>query len=193
MPVCHTLSKAFWISRKTAPVDFRYLNPVLMYSTTRRIWCDVESSARKPCCWGMKMSLVLRSFSVSEYDMVVCSLSVGMRDLFFLKLLAKPPYKEPSSASRVMKTHRECFCVKSRYVTVENRTPILLYPRVGFIAPRQTGLHVKLRNGNPTLLLSGHKDPSQLVIYTWFVLISMFQTQYRDFETPALRKTFQDA
>ncbi|GFT56361.1 hypothetical protein TNCV_1861881 [Trichonephila clavipes] len=51
---------AFWISRKTAPVDFRSLIPVLMYSTTRRSWCDVESSAWKPCCWGMRMSLVLR-------------------------------------------------------------------------------------------------------------------------------------
>ncbi|GFV22294.1 hypothetical protein TNCV_3923541 [Trichonephila clavipes] len=31
-----------------------------MYATTHRSWCDVESSARKPCCWGMRMSLVLR-------------------------------------------------------------------------------------------------------------------------------------
>ncbi|GFW21909.1 hypothetical protein TNCV_1236341 [Trichonephila clavipes] len=31
---------------KTAPVDFRSRNPVFMYSTTRRSWCDVESPAR---------------------------------------------------------------------------------------------------------------------------------------------------
>ncbi|GFW43424.1 hypothetical protein TNCV_4612851 [Trichonephila clavipes] len=41
------------MSRKTAPVDFRFWNPDLMYSTTRSSWCDVESPARKPCCWGI--------------------------------------------------------------------------------------------------------------------------------------------
>ncbi|GFW40091.1 hypothetical protein TNCV_5117741 [Trichonephila clavipes] len=55
-----TLTEKVLLQRKTAPVDFQSLNPVLMYSTTRRSWCDVESSARKPWCWGMRISLVLR-------------------------------------------------------------------------------------------------------------------------------------
>ncbi|GFS89570.1 uncharacterized protein TNCV_1810571 [Trichonephila clavipes] len=53
-----TLTDKVLLQRKKAPVDFRSLNPVLMCSTTRRSWCDVEISARKPCCWGMRMSVL---------------------------------------------------------------------------------------------------------------------------------------
>ncbi|GFX06407.1 hypothetical protein TNCV_2939351 [Trichonephila clavipes] len=51
--------KGFLDIKETAPVDFLSLNHVLMYST-RRSWCDAESSARTPCCWRMRMPLVLR-------------------------------------------------------------------------------------------------------------------------------------
>ncbi|GFT57409.1 uncharacterized protein TNCV_2035341 [Trichonephila clavipes] len=38
--------------KKTAPVDFRSRNPVFMYSTTRRSWCDVESPAPEAVLLG---------------------------------------------------------------------------------------------------------------------------------------------
>ncbi|GFX24724.1 uncharacterized protein TNCV_3345041 [Trichonephila clavipes] len=41
------------MSRKTAPVDFCFLNPDLIVSTTLRSWCDVERLGPKPCCSGM--------------------------------------------------------------------------------------------------------------------------------------------
>ncbi|GBO22570.1 hypothetical protein AVEN_88292-1 [Araneus ventricosus] len=54
---CQTLSNAFWISRKTAPVFCLLVKPSVMNSVTLTSWWEVERFGLKPNCSGQRILL----------------------------------------------------------------------------------------------------------------------------------------